>query len=181
MEENLSQWLTIEEFAKATNKGQRTIERLITKQLITVAKHRREEGRKPITVIDPKEIPKVAAQPLRPVVQSASTPPRQTDTLPANAPTRQLDVAGMMKMLERLQIPLRDKLYLTRREAALYLGFPESEVEREISAKAIPTTRLSNGWLRIAREDLDRYYQARRQQVARWQNGAMEGLDEIRN
>ena len=176
--EHLSSWLTIEEFAKATGKGQRTIERLITQQRVVTAKHQRQEGRKPITVIDPTEIQKIIAQTLRPVVQSAIPPTRQSDRLPATPPLRQPDMRAILNALERLRMPFKDTLYLTKREAALYLGFPQAEVERNIAIGAIPTTRLSNGWLRIAREDLDWYYQSRRQ-MAGYQNDSIPHVNGV--
>jgi excisionase family DNA binding protein len=150
--EDLSNWLTMEEFAERIGKSYRSVERLITLHRLTVAK-RPVEGKKPITVIAPDEVKNHKAVVLRPTVTS--------NGLPAKPTLRQPDMQPILHALERLRMPLSQKIYLTQREAALYLGFPQSEVHRLIVAGTIPTIRLSNGWVRIARKEVEQYTPAR--------------------
>lgn len=168
--EDLSSWLTIPEFAKAVGKSTRSIERLVAGQLIRSAK-RSVEGKKPVVVIDPEEIEKQKAVVLRPVVQKTDIPAtRQADTLPAKATTRQADMPAILRALEMLRFPVSQKVFLSLREAAYYLGYPQAEVKRLVDAGIIPTHTLTNGWKRIARADLDQYRPTNRQ-VTEWRNG----------
>jgi len=172
--EDLSNWLTIPEMAKATGKSIRSIERLITLHRVAVAK-RPVEGMKPITVIAPDDVEKHKGVMLRPTVQSQTDnlPTRQPDRLPAKATLRHPDTKAILKALEQLRVPLAQKVYLSSREAALYLGFPLAEVERLVEARHIPSIRLSNGWRRIARKDLD-HYTPPSVGLTDWRNGKEE-------
>jgi excisionase family DNA binding protein len=156
--EDLSTWLTIPEMAKATGKSIRSIERLITLQRVTVAK-RPTEGMKPITVIAPDEVAKHRGLTLRPTVESPADnlPTRQPDRIAAKASLRQPDTKALLKALEQLRVSLSQKVYLTVQEAASYLGFPQSEVKKLLDTGTIPSLRLSNGWRRIARKEIDHY------------------------
>jgi len=160
--------------AAATGKSIRSIERLITLHRVAVAK-RPVEGMKPVTVIAPDEVEKHKGIVLRPTVQpqSAIAPTRQPDRLPAKATLRHPDTKAILKALEQLRVPLAQKVYLSSREAALYLGFPLAEVERLVEAGHIPSIRLSNGWRRIARKDLD-HYTPPSVGVTEWRNGKEE-------
>jgi excisionase family DNA binding protein len=155
---DLSAWLTIPEMAAATGKSIRSIERLITLHKITVAK-RPVQGMKPVTVIPPEEAEKHRAVLLRPTVepQADNLPIRQPDRLPTKATLHQPDTRAILKALEQLRVPLSQKVYLTVQEASSYLGFPQSEIKRLLNAGVIPSIRLSNGWRRIARKELDHY------------------------
>ena len=156
--EDLSAWLTIPEMAAATGKSIRSIERLIPLHKIIVAK-RPVQGMKPVTVIPPEEAEKHRAVLLRPTVDlpSDTLPLRQPARLSATAPVRQPDLGAILKALDRLRVPLAQKVYLTEKEAASYLGFPQSEVKKLLEAGTLPSIRLSNGWRRIARTALENY------------------------
>jgi excisionase family DNA binding protein len=179
--EDLSRWLTIPQFAEATGKSTRSIERLVAKQLIEHTK-RPEEGKKPVVVIAPQEIEKQKAIILRPVLQKSDSPTnRQTDTLPVKATNRQADMESVLqvgqqlvKTLEALELGVSPKVFLSLREAALYLGYPQSEVRRLVDSGGIPSHTLSNGWRRVARTDLDQYRPTKRQ-ADTWRNGREAG------
>ena len=171
MEEDLSKWPTIAEAAQLSKKSIRTVERFITTQQVAVKK-RPEPGKKPITVINPDDIRKIAAVILRPTVESANQPTRQHATVPAKMTSRHPDNATL-RALERLRVPLATQKSFNKREAAIYLGWPQTEVKNEVKNGRIPTFRLSNGWLRIDREQLDLYYQSR-QQMADLRNVGIE-------
>jgi excisionase family DNA binding protein len=175
MEEDLSKWLTIGDAVAQSKRGQRTIERMIQRHEIRTAKYKKYADKKPIVVIDPAELPKLQAETLRPTVepQPATVPTRQHDRLPAKASLRQPDTRAILKALEQLRMPLAQKVYLTVQEAASYLGFPQSEVKRLIDTETIPSIRLSNGWRRIARKDLD-HYTPPSVGLTEWRNGKEE-------
>lgn len=171
--EDLSNWLTIPQMAAATGKSIRSIERLITLHRVTVAK-RPVEGMKPVTVIAPEEVAKHKAV-YRPTVepQTAIATTRQSDKLPATATLRQADTKAILRAIERLRLPISQKVYLTAKEAALFLGFPQSETKRLVDAGRIPSIRLSNGWRRIARKDLE-HYAPPSVGLTEWRNGNEE-------
>ena len=150
MEQDLTTWLTIDAFCQATGKGRRTIERLLAQQQLRTAFDKRQDGRKPVIVIDPAEVPKLKAETLRPVVQSAKS---------ANAATlpRHDDMQALLHALQRLLVPLVPKLLLDEREAALYLGVPRAEIQRLTARNVIPSFRLTGGQRRIRRVDLDTF------------------------
>lgn len=168
--EDLSAWLTIPEMAKATGKSIRSIERLITLHRVSVAK-RPMPGMKPVTVIAPEEVAKHKFTYRPTVEQTAIAPNRQPDKLPANAPLRQADTKAILKAIERLRMPLSQKVYLTEKEAAFFLGFPQSETKRLLDAGTIPSIRLSNGWRRVARKDLE-HYAPPSVGLTEWRNGS---------
>ena len=60
---------------------------------------------------------------------------------------------------------MEGRRYLTQREAAEYLGLSARFLSRETAAGKLPVIRLGEGKaLRYAREDLDAYMLARRQE-----------------
>ena len=60
---------------------------------------------------------------------------------------------------------MEGRRYLTQREAAEYLGLSARFLSRETAAGKLPVIRLGEGKaLRYAREDLDAYMHARREE-----------------
>lgn len=156
--EDFSTWLTIEEMAATTGKGRRTIERAVERQTIRTAKDRRQDGRKPITVIDPAEVARFTDTPLRPVVQPATspaiyraTPPVVQSAKPASNP----DMLAVLQALRPATVSVAQKLFLSEDEAALYLGFPKEEIKRLRKSGAMPFLRLKNRSWRVRRVDLE--------------------------
>lgn len=147
-------WRTIKEAAQDSGVSERTIERKIEKQLITVAK-RQEPGKKAVIVLPPDEVAKLSATPLRPTVQ----PP----TIPVKPSARQPDMRALLKALEQLRVPVIQKLYLNEQETALYLGFSKAEVVRLLDEGSIPSFRLKDRQRRVARKDVESYTPTPRQ------------------
>lgn len=163
MEDDFSTWLTIDEAVEKSGKSRRHVERLLGRQEIRSAKFKRNLDRKAVVVIDPADVPKIAAETLRPVLESA----KHAGSLP--------DVADLLQALQRLLVPPTAKTYLTVREAAQVLGLPLAETRRLVNDGRIPSVRLLNRSRRIARQDLTSwYYDAR--QVA-WQNGGIDRIE----
>lgn len=158
MAEDLSTWLTIEDMAAATGKGRRTIERLVERHAIHTAKDRRQDGRKPVTVIDPAEVMRLSTTPLRPVVQSVTVPAIQRATPPAVQTAKPATNSDMVTVLQALTpplVPVAQKLFLSEEEAALYLGFPKEEIKRLRKSGALPSLRLKNRSWRVRRVDVE--------------------------
>lgn len=153
MEENLDLWTTIPEAVERTKISQRTIERRIAEGHLRTQK-RPIPGRKPLVVINPEDLAALTQQTLRPIVET-----RQDDNLPTRqngkAPTRQPDMASLLAALTAPRVSPAEKIYLTLKEAAAFVGLPQSHIKTQIKAGTIPAIKLA-GW-RIRRDDLSEY------------------------
>jgi len=156
-----STWLTIPQVIERTGFSLRTVERKLQSQAVETAK-RPEPGKRPITVINPEDLPKLTAHALKPVREPAMST-RRDMPLPVNLLTRQSDIRDVLAALVGLRVPLSQKLFLDRREAAEYTGLPQAEIKRLVKEGVIPSFKVSGRLWRIVRKDLERYNPTTRQ------------------
>jgi excisionase family DNA binding protein len=140
-------WISKQECMERTGLSERTIERKIQKKEIRFA-HRPTVGSKPITVLHPDDVHALAVEVVKP---SAAVPATQQTDLPK----RQADMAALLALLPKNDVALKDKFYLTIKEAALLAGFPQAYILRKVKNGDIPAIRIPT-W-RIKRTDLENY------------------------
>ena len=145
----LNDWLTKTQAAAFLRVSEKTIERLATKGDVRRATRKRP-GVRPLPVYDPAGLQKI---------KDSQTP--QVEIVHHAEATPPLGLAPRVDLPSFLQalIPpqpdtlLRDKLFLTIKEAARYSGLPQSTIRRLIRAEKLPAVKVG-GW-RIKRSALE--------------------------
>ena len=148
----LDDWCTKSQAAATLQVSEKTIERLATKGVIRRATRKRP-GIRPLPVYDPDDLQKIKDShiPRVEIITQAEAPQQQ----PALVPRADL----LPLLLQTLfpsdlpDLPLREKLFLTIKEAARFAGLPQATIRRLIHAAAIPAVK-AGGW-RIKRSDLE--------------------------
>lgn len=140
-------WPTLAEVVQQTSLSERTLHRMIKNNLIR-REYRREPGKKPVIVLDPEYVFGLTQRKVHPI----ATPPALPATVTHPATVLQPDMVQLLSALTQSPVPLRDKMYLTLKEAAMLSGLPQAYVLRKIKEGAISAVKVP-GW-RIHREDL---------------------------
>lgn len=140
-------WIAKQECMERTGLSERTIERKIQRKEIRFA-HRPTVGSKPITVIHPDDVTALATEIVKP---SAVVPAKRQD----DTPKRQSDLAALLARFPISEVTVKDKFYLTIKEAASLAGLPAAYIERKIKNGDIPAIKIPT-W-RIKRTDLENY------------------------
>ena len=149
MSDTIDDWFTKSQAAAFLKISEKTIERLAAKGEIRRASRKRP-GVRPLPVYDPddlqqirdSQIPRVEIVSQAQPQQRSALVPRAVDLLPS-----------LLQNLLPSDLPLRDKLFLTVKEAARFAGLPKATIRRLIHAAKIPAVK-AGGW-RIKRSDLE--------------------------
>jgi excisionase family DNA binding protein len=146
-------WPTLAEATSKTGISERSFHRLIANNRIR-REYRREPGKKPVIVLDPEVLESyvLSLRTVHPIAAPESLPAKVTQ--PAKVP--QADMAALLSALAAPPVPLRDKFYLTLKEAATLSGLPQAYLLRKIREGAIPAVKVPT-W-RIRREALESYH-----------------------
>ena len=122
----LDDWFTKSQAASYLQVSEKTIERLARKGDVR-RETRKRPGVRPSPVYSPEDLDRVkAAQ----VPQVAVLPPQaEAGGVPALAPRVDLP-SFLQSLLSGADVPLRDKLFLTVKEAVRFSGLPESTIRR---------------------------------------------------
>ena len=144
----LDDWLIKTQAAAFLKVSEKTIERLATKGDLRRATRKRP-GVRPLPVYDPDDLQKIKDSQVASVeiISQAEAPQR-----PALVPRVDL-LPSFLQTLFPSDLPLRDKLFLTIKEAARFAGLPQATIRRLIRAAKIPAVK-AGGW-RIKRSDLE--------------------------
>ena len=150
----LDDWFTKSQAAATLQVSEKTIERLATKGDIRRATRKRP-GIRPLPVYDPDDLQKIKdSQIPRVEIISQAEAPQQQPALVPRADLLPSDLLpSLLQTLFPVDLPLRDKLFLTIKEAARFAGLPQATIRRLIHAAAIPAVK-AGGW-RIKRSDLE--------------------------
>ena len=144
----LDDWCTKAQAAATLQVSEKTIERLATKGDIRRATRKRP-GIRPLPVYDPGDLQKIKDSQI-PHVEIIT----QAEARSVPALTPRLDLPSILQSLVNgADVPLRDKLFFSVKEAARYSGLPQSTIRRLIHASKIPAVK-AGGW-RIKRSDLE--------------------------
>ena len=144
----LDEWFTKSQAAAVLQVSEKTIERLARKREIR-RETRKRPGVRPLPVYDPDDLQKVKDSQIPQVEVVPQTEVGQTQALAPRA-----DLPSFLQALfPAADMPLRDKLFLTIKEAARYSGLPQSTIRRLIHSGKIPAVK-AGGW-RIKRSDLE--------------------------
>ena len=149
MKDTIEDWFTKSQAAAFLQLSEKTVERLAAKGQIHRASRKRP-GVRPQRVYDPDDLQKIKDSqiPRVEIVSKAEAPPPS-----ALVPRADLLPSLLQKLLPPSDLPLRDKLYLTIKEAARYAGLPQATIRRLIRAAKLPAVK-AGGW-RIKRSDLE--------------------------
>ena len=145
----LDDWFTKSQAAAFLQVSEKTIERLATKGEIRRASRKRP-GVRPLPVYDPDDLQQIKDSqiPRVEIVSQAEAPQR-----PALVPRADLLPSLLQTLFPSDHLPLRDKLFLTLKEAARFAGLPQATIRRLIHSAAIPAVK-AGGW-RIKRSDME--------------------------
>ena len=146
----LDEWFTKSQAAAVLQVSEKTVERMARKGEIR-RETRKRPGLRPLPVYSPEDLERVkAAQ----VPQVAVLPPQaEAGGVPALAP-RALELPSFLQSLVNgADVPLRDKLFLSVKEAVRFSGLPESTIRRLLRGGKLPGVK-AGGW-RIRRVDLE--------------------------
>jgi excisionase family DNA binding protein len=141
------EWPTLAEAAQKTGISERSFHRMIKNNLIR-REYRRGPGKKPAIILDPEKIAELEKRTLQAIPTEPSLPAK-TDKVP------QPDMVALLSALTEPPVPLRDKFYLTLKEAAKLSGLPQAYLLRKIKEGDIPAIKVPS-W-RIRRQDLEGY------------------------
>ena len=145
-------WPTLAEATSKTGISERSLHRMIANNRIR-REYRREPGKKPVIILDPEQVEILARaqQTVHPIAEVSTLPAKVTQ--PAKVP--QPDMVALLSALTEPPVPLRDKFYLTLKEAAKLSGLPQTYLLRKVREGIINAVKVP-GW-RIRREDLERH------------------------
>ena len=160
-------WKTKAEAVALLGISERTIERMVQAGRIQQA-YKRVPSRRPIAVLNPKDIDKVKAETIKPV--SVPVPLEDTDGVSrALTPlSSQNNVSHLLTALASVtpqRVPLTSKIFLPLKEASEYSGLPMAYLRRLIGEGALPA--LKTGGYRIRRTDLENLYGERTKTAGR--------------
>ena len=146
----LDDWFTKSQAAAFLQVSEKTIERLARKGEIH-RETRKRPGIRPSPVYSPEDLDRVKnAQ----TPQVAVLPPQaEAGGVPALIPPRVELPSFLQSLLSGPDVPLKDKLFLTVKEAVQFSGLPESTIRRLLRSGKLPGIKLG-GW-RIRRADLE--------------------------
>ena len=145
----LDDWSTKTQAAAFLKVSEKTIERLASKGDLRRATRKRP-GIRPLPVYDPDDLQKIKDSqiPHAEIITQANAPQQQPALVP------RLDLPSFLQsLMHGADVPLRDKLFFSVKEAARYSGLPQSTIRRLIHAAKIPAFK-AGGW-RIKRSDLE--------------------------
>jgi excisionase family DNA binding protein len=143
-------WPTLAEATNKTGISERSLHRMIANNAIR-REYRREAGKKPVIILDPEQVEALTQRTVHPIATPETLPAKTTQ--PAKVP--QADMVALLSALTEPSVPLRDKFYLTLKEAAKLSGLPQAFLLRKIKDGDIPASKVP-AW-RIRREDLESY------------------------
>ena len=151
MKDTIDDWFTKSQAAAFLQLSEKTVERLAAKGQIHRASRKRP-GVRPQRVYDPDDLQKIKDSqiPRVEIVSQAEAPQQQ----PALVPRADLLPSLLQNLFPPSDfLPLRDKLFLTLKEAARFAGLPQATIRRLIHSAALPAVK-AGGW-RIKRSDLE--------------------------
>ena len=145
----LDDWFTKSQAAGLLQVSEKTVERLARKGEIR-RETRKRPGVRPSPVYSPEDLDRVKAAQVPQVV--VMPPQAEAGGVPALA--SRLDLPSFLQSLVTgADVPLRDKLFLTVKEAVRFSGLPESTIRRLLRSGKLPGFK-AGGW-RIRRVDLE--------------------------
>ena len=146
----LDDWFTKSQAASVLRVSEKTIERLATKGEIRRATRKRP-GVRPSPVYCPEDLDRVKNAQTPPAV--VMPPQAEAGGVPALAPRAGELSAFLQSLITGADVPLRDKLFLSVKEATRFSGLPESTIRRLLRSGKLPGVK-TGGW-RIKRSDLE--------------------------
>ena len=146
----LDDWFTKSQAAAFLQLSEKTIERLAAKGDLRRATRKRS-GIRPLPVYDPDDLQKIKDEQIPRVEIVAQADPKQQQ--PALVPRADLLPSLLQTLFPSDNLPLRDKLFFTLKEAARFAGLPQATIRRLIHAAKLPAVK-AGGW-RIKRSDLE--------------------------
>ena len=145
----LDDWFTKSQAAALLQVSEKTVERLARKGEIR-RETRKRPGVRPSPVYSPEDLERVKAAQVPQVVVM----PRQAEAGGVPALIPRVDLPSFLQSLvSGADVPLRDKLFLTVKEAVRFSGLPESTIRRLLRSGKLPGIK-AGGW-RIRRADLE--------------------------
>ena len=146
----LDDWFTKSQAAAVLQVSEKTIERLATKGEIRRATRKRP-GVRPSPVYCPEDLDRVKnAQTAQVVVMP---PQAKAGGVPVLAPRAVELPLFLQSLVTGADVPLRDKLFLSVKEATRFSGLPESTIRRLLRSEKLHGVK-TGGW-RIKRSDLE--------------------------
>ena len=145
----LDDWFTKSQAAALLQVSEKTIERLARKGEIH-RETRKRPGVRPSPVYSPEDLDRVKTAQVPQVV--VMPPQAEAGGVPALAPRVDLP-SFLQSLVTGADVPLRDKLFLTVKEAVRFSGLPESTIRRLLRSGKLPGFK-AGGW-RIRRVDLE--------------------------
>ena len=149
MNQNLEDWLTKTQAAAFLKISEKTIERLAAKGELR-RESRKRPGVRPLVVYHPDDLQQIKDSQIPHVEIMAQADPQQQSAL---VPRADLLPSLLQTLFPSDNLPLRDKLFFTLKEAARFAGLPQATIRRLIHAAKLPAVK-AGGW-RIKRSDLD--------------------------
>ena len=147
---NLDDWFTKSQAAAFLKLSEKTVERLAAKGDLRRATRKRS-GIRPLPVYDPADLQQIKDLQTPHVEIVTQADPQQQQS--ALVPRSDLLPSLLQNLFPSDNLPLRDKLYLTLKEAARFAGLPQATIRRLIHAAKLPAVK-AGGW-RIKRSDLE--------------------------
>ena len=144
----LKDWLTKTEAAAFLRVSEKTIERLATKGHLRRTTRKRH-GVRPLPVYNPDDLQKVKDSQ---TAQVQVVPQAEAGQTQALAPRVDLP-SFLQSLVNGADVPLRDKLFLSVKEATRFSGLPESTIRRLLRSGKLPGVK-AGGW-RIKRSNLE--------------------------
>ena len=144
----LKDWLTKTEAAAFLRVSEKTVERLATKGDVRRTTRKRH-GVRPLPVYNPDDLQKVKDSQ---TAQVQVVPQAEAGQTQALAPRVDLP-SFLQSLVNGADVPLRDKLFLSVKEATRFSGLPESTIRRLLRSGKLPGVK-TGGW-RIKRSDLE--------------------------
>ena len=145
----LDEWFTKSQAAAFLQVSEKTVERLARKGEIR-RETRKRPGVRPSPVYSPEDLDRVKTAQVPQVVVM----PPQAEAGGVNALAPRVDLPSFLQSLVTgADVPLRDKLFLTVKEAVRFSGLPESTIRRLLRSGKLPGFK-AGGW-RIRRVDLE--------------------------
>ena len=146
----IDDWFTKSQAASVLRVSEKTIERLATKGEIRRATRKRP-GVRPSPVYCPEDLDRVKnAQTAQAVVMP---PQAEAGGVPALGSRAGELSAFLQSLITGADVPLRDKLFLSVKEATRFSGLPETAIRRLLRSRKLPGVK-TGGW-RIKRSDLE--------------------------
>ncbi len=150
MAKDLSNWLPKQDMARLLGITERQVERLAKEQKIRRG-YQRVPGRRPLPVFHPTDIEELRQETLPPIPDNGKSKKSATLPVPLNRSTA--NILAALGMVNGARVALKDKFYLTMREAAELSGLPKNYLPRLVKEGSLPALRA--GGYRIRRSDLE--------------------------